>query len=132
MKKGTRALLQGAKRRTVDVEIADLDATFTLREMSGTERDSFEIGIFKEGEDGNRTVEPRYLRARLVALCLIGDDGKRLYSDEEISDLSDAVPASVLSTLFAAAQKLNGLDADAVKTAAKNSASAPAGGSPSA
>lgn len=132
MKIGNRDTLEKVSRRTVDVEFPEQGTAYRLREMSGTERDKFEVAAFKDGADGKRVVDPLYLRARLVALCMIGDDGVRLYADDEIHQLSDAVPAAVIAKLFVAAQHLNGLDADAVEDAAKNSASVPAGASPSA
>ena len=131
MKKGTRAALESVKRKTVAIDLPEIDASFTLREMSGTERDRFEDGTFSE-VDGKRVVNTVYLRARLVALCLIDEAGARLYADNEIEQLSDAVPASVLHKLFDAAQKLNGLDQTAVESAAKNSGSAATGASASA
>lgn len=131
MKLGNRATLKNIQRKTVDVEVPELDASFRLREMSGTERDRFEAAAFKE-EGGKRTIDPLYLRARLVALCLIDESGERMYSDAEITTLSDDLPASILGTLFTAAQKLNGLDAQAVEDAGKNSGSAPGGASTSA
>jgi len=121
MKSGNRAMLEQAPRKNVAVEIEELDATFSLREMSGTERDIFEVSAFKPRVNGGeREVDPLYLRARLVALCLVGDDGIRLYADDEITQLSDNVPASIIAQLFVAAQKLNGLDAESVEAATKN------------
>lgn len=132
MKLGNRSVLENVVRKTLDVDIPELDASFRLREMSGTERDKFEVAAFKERADGKRSIDPLYLRARLVALCLVGDDGVRLYADDEIHQLSDAVPSSVLGPLFEAAQKLNGLDATALETAGKNSESGPVAASISA
>lgn len=132
MQFGTRAALEGMQRKHIDVPITELDMQFRIREMSGTERDTFEVATFKEGADGKRTLDTKYLRARLVALCLVGEDGKRLYADKEVQLLSDAVGASAIDTLFKAAQKLNGLEGDAVDAAAKNSASVPADASSSA
>ncbi len=122
-KRGNRSLLESARRKTVDVEVDDV-GTFTLREMSGTERDRFEDGTFSE-KDGKRTVNTLYLRARLVALCLVDENGSRMYQDAEVELLSDAVPSSVLNKIFDAAQKLNGLDPAAIEAAAKNSAGTP-------
>jgi len=130
MKLGNRTTLTAIPRKTIDVEFPETDTCYRLREMSGTERDKFEVAAFKDGPDGKRVVDALYLRARLVALCMVGEDGERLYADDEIAQLSDAVPASTLGKLWEAAQTLNGLDADAVETAAKNS-DAPAGASPS-
>ena len=131
MKSGTRAMLETMARKSVIVDVPEADASFRLREMSGTERDTFEVAAFKESQDGKWTVDPLYLRARLVALCLVGEDNVRLYADEEVHQLSDNVPASVLGKLFAAAQTLNGLDGGDVEDALKNSASVPAGASTS-
>lgn len=131
MKYGNRATLETIPRKTIDVEVPEVDAMFRLREMSGTERDKFEVSVFKEEANGTRKVDPLYLRARLVALCMVGDDNVRLYADDEVLQLSDTIPSAVLGTLFAAAQKLNGLDATAVEDAAKNSESGPVNGSSS-
>lgn len=125
-----RDVFKTIPRKTVDVELDEV-GTFRLREMSGTERDRFEIAAFKE-VDGKRTVEPLYLRARLVAMCLVDDAGARVYSDDQIAELSDEAPASVIAKLFEAAQKLNGLDAAAVEAAAKNLQSGPPAASTSA
>jgi hypothetical protein len=131
MKYGNRASLEAIQRKTIEVEVPEADAVFRLREMSGTDRDKFEVSAFKEDQDGKRSVNPLYLRARLVALCLVGEDNVRLYADDEIHMLSDNAAASVIGKLFAAAQALNALDGTAVEDAAKNSESAPAGASPS-
>ena len=138
MKYGNRALLEGIKRKTVDVITYERNSdgevdeiAWRLREMSGTDRDKFEVSAFKDDADGKRIVDPLYLRARLVALCLVGEDNVRLYADDEIHMLSDNASASVIGKLFAAAQTLNALDGAAVEDAAKNSASAPAGALPS-
>jgi hypothetical protein len=137
MKYGTRAALQGAVRKTVEVEVPELGASFLLREMSGTERDKFEAGAIttKMSEDGKtsvRELNTLYLRARLVSMCLVGDDGVRLYADDEVEQLSDGVPAAIIAKLFIKAQELNGLDGMAAENAAKNSESAATGASGSA
>ena len=128
MKFGNRASLEAIPRKTEDVPFPEFDTFYRLREMSGTERDKFEISAFKvttNGSGDKREIDPLYLRARLVGLCMIDEDGKRCYADNEIQKLADAVPSSVLGKLFTTAQKLNGLDAGAVEAAAKNSESGP-------
>jgi hypothetical protein len=132
MRIGNRASLQAIPRKTVTVRFEEYDTEYRLREMSGTDRDKFEIAAFKEDSEGVRHVQPLYLRARMVALCLVDENNVRLYADDEIDQLSDEIPASVIAVLFVAAQKLNGLGADAVEAAAKNSESGPVAASPSA
>ena len=127
MKFGNRASLQAIPRKTQDIEFPELETFYRLREMSGTERDRFEIASFKltktNGATPTREIDPLYLRARLVASCLIDESGGRIYTDKQVQECSDELPAAVLATLFAAAQTLNGLDSTAVEDAAKNSAS---------
>jgi hypothetical protein len=131
MKLGTRATLEAMARKSVVVDVPEADASFRLREMSGTERDTLEVGSFSVSEDGKRILDRRYLRARLVALCLVGEDNVRLYADEEVHQLSDNLPASVIDKLFAEAQTLNALGGVDVDDALKNSASVPADASSS-
>lgn len=139
MKFGNRASLQATLRKTIDVPFPDEDTFYRLREMSGTERDRFEIASFKIKPNNNgaehapqtREIDPLYLRARLVASCLVDESGERIYTDKQVQECSDELSASVLNKLFNAAQKLNGLEATAVEDAAKNSASDPQGDLPS-
>lgn len=132
MKIGNRASLMAIPRKTAVVQFQEYDTEYRLREMSGTDRDKFEIAAFEVDPTGNRKVRPLYLRAHLVALCLVDEQGVRLYADDEVHMLSDEIPASVVAELFVAAQKLNGMDAGAVERAAKNSESGPDAASPSA
>jgi hypothetical protein len=106
-----------------------LGIAFKFRELTGAERDKFEVGVFNdemEIVDGKpvtrRKLNQVHLRARLVALCLVGQDGKRLFGEDEVEQLSDGIPTAVLSQLFTAAQKLNKLDGTAEAEAEKNSA----------
>jgi len=131
VQKGTLQDLLSIARKRVVVKVAELDGMeFTLRELSGTERDKFEAWTISE-VDGKRTINTTYLRARLVALCMLDEGGARMVPDSEITTLSDGLSSSVLTTLFTAAQKLNGLDGAAVEDAAKNSESAATGASDS-
>lgn len=129
-----RAAIKGIARKTVDVALPGVDGLFRLREMSGAERDEFEIAIFRDEQvkiDGKterqRVMQQRYLRARLVALCLMDETGEqRAYKDNEITACAEEFGSANLIALFEAAQKLNGLDGQAQEAAAKNSAAAPA------
>lgn len=134
---GRNALLASTFRH-VDVPIEGV-GTFRLRELSGAERDKFEVAIFNEVTelvDGKpvtrRKLNQLHLRANLVALCLVGEDNQRLFADDEVAQLSEGVTTAVLGELFLEAQKLNGLDGEAVEAAAKNSNADPTGASPSA
>lgn len=127
----TRALAARFPRRTAVVEITyvpgDSDSfeaitvTATLREMSGADRARFAQTVFYERADGTRRVDELAAQAGLVALCLIDPDTlARQYADDEVEQLAQDLPASVVGKLAEAAQKLNGLGAAATETAEKN------------
>lgn len=113
-----------------DLEIVEVQyrgKTYYIKEMTGTERDRFEIASFKQNGAGTQRVDMLHLRARLVSFCEVHKDGSRIRgtSEAQIAVYSDRVPSGKLAVLFAAAQKLNGLEATAVEDAEKNSASDP-------
>lgn len=93
---------------TEDVEVPEWGGTVRVRSLSAGERDDFEAAVVRtKGKDVQ--VNRKNLRARLVAMCLVGDDGKtRLLSDEDVVPLSYQSAAAV-ERVFAVAQRLSGL-----------------------
>jgi len=128
-----RQSLKRFARKTVYVQVVDDNGEvelFKLREMSGQEADEFGATVFKEKVvevDGKtevkREVDTVGLKAKLVARCWVDEDGQRVYADDEIHQLNAETPSAMITALFKAAEKLNGLEATAQETAAKNSAS---------
>lgn len=127
----SRALASKFPRRTARVGIdyvpgpddgfEEIKATATLREMSGVERASFAGIVLREGADGKRKVDELQAQAGLVARCWIDPEtGKRHYADDEVEQLAQDLPASIVGQLAEAAQRLNGLGAEATKAAEKN------------
>lgn len=111
---------------TIPVSLKQKDGktlTLELREMTAAQRDIYlsQIGKRLHFENGKPAGIIKYdgLQTDLLALCLFctGKDGKDTpVTKEELN----AWPSSVVSGLYAAAQELNGLQADAVDTAKKD------------
>jgi hypothetical protein len=120
---GIRDSLKKASRKTLEVDLGDRGKAL-VQEMSGTDRDAFVAGSFSV-VDGKRTPIEERFKARLVVQTLV-ENGKLVYTPEDVDEVS-GLPCSVLDALFSAAQKVNGLDADAIENAAKNSGSAATG-----
>jgi hypothetical protein len=91
-----------------------------VRGMSGSERDQFEMRVSGLDGGGNQ-VKMNYvnLRASLVASCVVDDDGKRLFSGDQVEALGRKSGA-VLDRLFDAARKASGIGEDDVKALSKN------------
>lgn len=113
-----------------------------VRVISGAERDRYEsskqvIDFRREsrrGLDVDARMNLANLRARLAAVVLSDEQGNRLFTDEDAAKLGN-LDARELERVYVAGCRLNGLDAEAVEQAEKNSVNyrngSPGSGSPS-
>lgn len=108
------AILAADDKKMVDVEVPEWGGNVKIRVMTGTERDRFEA----EFVGGGKSVD--MVRAKLVAKCLCDDEGKRLFTEQEIPQLGEK-SAAVLDKLFASCMKLNRFTKDDVEELAGNS-----------
>lgn len=96
----------------VEVEFDDNALSVFLKPLTSAQRDAFEASIV--GVDGKRDLSN--LRARLVADCLVDEDGKPIGSAKQIGELD----ARLVNALFEKVRVLNGMDGDeAVEEAGK-------------
>lgn len=126
---GAREKLLGAKPPTERVYVAALDETFILRGMTGVERDAFEASCF-EGRGKKRDFSMRNLRAKMVAYCVIDEQGNRVFSDADVAALGDT-RADVIDRLFGVAQRLSGMKDEDVDELGLSSATPTASGTSS-
>lgn len=115
---------------TQDIEVPEWGGTVRLKSLTGAERDRFEASVV-QGQGRNTTVNMQNLRAKLVAQSAIGEDGKPLFTEEDVKWLGEK-SAKALNRLFNAAQQLSGLSESDVKELAGNFKDARSDGSTSA
>jgi hypothetical protein len=89
------------------VPVPELDGDVIVQGMSGADRDAFEASMFRQ-KGKTRELQMQNLRARLVALCVVDEDGARMFRDDEAAALGQ-IRADILDRLFAVAQRLSGL-----------------------
>ena len=89
-----------------------------LKTMTGLERDNFESSLF-EGKTGSEKMNYKNLRAKLLALCIVDEEGKRLFVDREVDALGNK-SAKVLDKLYDVARKLNAIGEKEVEELTKN------------
>lgn len=123
-------ILAAADRATTDIEVLEWGGTVRLRSLSGAERDRFEASVVS-GQGRNTTVNMQNMRAKLVALSAVGDDGNPLFTEADVKALGDK-SAKALNRLFEESQKLSGLSDNDVKDLAENFSNAQSDGSTSA
>lgn len=121
------AILNAADLVTEDVEVPEWGGTVRVRGLTGSERDAFEQSIMEQrGRDV--ALNLRNIRAKLVALSVVDEQGKRVFSDDDVKALGQK-SAVALQRVFEVAQRLSGLRSEDVEELAKNSESAPSDGS---
>lgn len=125
------AILAAEDRQTEDVAVPEWGGTVRVRGLSGTERDAYEAGIVLISRSGQRSVNLKNLRGRLVALACIDEEGNRLFTDEDAIALGDR-SAAALERLFDVARRLSGLSDSDVEEMAEGFGPAPSDGSTSA
>jgi len=101
-----------------EVYVPEWDAWVRVRGLTGAERDAFEQSIV-ETRGKNTRMNLRNIRAKLVALCVVDEQGNRLFSDED-AELLGRKSAAALNRVFEVAQRLSGLRPEDVEELAGN------------
>jgi len=101
-------ILNADDLKTETVFVEQWGGEVILRTMKAYERDRFEDSMFK-GRGKNRHENMENLRARFLALIIIDDKGKSLFtSSQDVRDLGNK-SAAALDFLFDKGRKLNGM-----------------------
>lgn len=100
------------------VDVPEWGGGIFVRAMSGLERDTYEGGLLERRGLPMRE-KLKNTRAELVVLCVVDEDGNRLFSDEDIDPVSGK-NAEVLTRIAMAASKLNKLDGASVDEETEN------------
>jgi hypothetical protein len=113
---------------TRDVDVPEWGGIVRIRALDGTGRGEYDASLQQERPDGTYGVDLRFARAKLASLCIVDEDGGRLFNEFDIGRLGQK-SAAALDRVATAAAELSGLTATAVKDAAGNSEAALSGGS---
>jgi hypothetical protein len=113
------AIVPTLKREEVDVP--EWSGSVYVREMTGLERDRFEV-VLIEGKRAN-------FRALIAAFTVCDEDGQRIFTEADAKALAGQ-PASAMDRISTVALRLNAITASDVEDAAKNSGSGPSDASP--
>jgi hypothetical protein len=112
------AILGASDLPTQDVHVPELGGDVRVRGLTGTERDAFEATIAqRKGKDVKMNLQN--VRARLVSLSTVDENGERLFSDADVVALGGK-SAAALERVFTVAMRLSGLTPDDVKDLTEN------------
>lgn len=86
-----------------------------VREMTGAERDAFEVAQVDANKDGKALDN---FRSRLLVRVLVDGEGKRIFTDEDAESVGK-LPANGIRKAFDVASKANALTPEDEKELAK-------------
>lgn len=112
---GREAILnaQDTDYEEVPVPEWEPDGVVRLRSITGTQRDSYEAGLVDQrGRDQKMNL--RNARTKLIVLCAVDEEGRLLFTADDINALGRK-NAAPLDRLFDACQRLAGMSAKDVK-----------------
>jgi len=98
---------------TEDVYIEQWGAWVRVRGLTAAERDKFEQSII-ERKGKSTQMNLQNIRAKLVALCVVDENGNRIFTDADVEALGKK-SAQALDKIFSVAQKLSGLTPEDVE-----------------
>lgn len=109
-------ILSAQDTKSETVAVPEWGGDVKVRMMTGRERDEFEreqYEMAKMGQLGDN------IRARLIARCLIDDEGKPLMTSNDVQALGEKSSAA-LERIARVCRRLNKLEDEDVKELAKN------------
>ena len=104
---------------TQKVEVPEWNGHVYIRMMTAKGRDEFETMAIRSQVDDPTRADVKGLRSLLVVLTLCDQAGDLLFSKKDIG-IIEQKSASALDRIILEAQKLNGLNPEAVEEAKKN------------
>ena len=110
------AILAASDLREAEVNVLEWGGAVRLRELSGAERGDFERKLAELTKAG---LLARYYRALVVIATVIGEDGKRLFSFDDLDAVS-AKSGTALDIIAAKADELTKLSDAQIEDLAKN------------
>jgi hypothetical protein len=101
------------KRNIQEINIPEWGGTVYVRELTGRERDKFETSVLSSNGNNSKT-NAENLRARLVVLSVVDENGTRLFSDEDAKTVGN-LGVKGLQRAFVMAQRLSGLSDEEIE-----------------
>ena len=113
----TREQILGADdRKNETVDVPEWGGAVKVRSMSGAEAEKYTEIVSEEGRSGVANL------ALLVSMCVVDEDNKPLFSDEDIKALAEK-DINVLNAVATACMKVNGFEHEKVAAGLKETAS---------
>lgn len=115
---GRDAILAAPDLAFEDVPVPEWGGKVRVRGMTGEERDAWEAALL-EARSEDKKHNARNVRATLVSLTVVDENGQRLFSEADIPALGRK-SVKALQRVYNVAQRLSRISAEDVKELAGN------------
>lgn len=105
---GRNAILEADDLKTEDVPVPEWGGEVRIRMLTGEQRDEYEASMFEMKKDGTPKQNLVNVRARLVMLCIVNEQGEQMFNRADVK-LLGRKSAAALDRVASAAQELNGI-----------------------
>lgn len=112
------AILSATDLGFEDVEVREWGGTVRVRGMTGNERDEWEWEMVQTRSEDKRE-NKRRLRAKLVSLTVVDENGQRLFSEADVEALGQK-SVRALQRVYNVAQRLSSISAGDLEELAGN------------
>lgn len=113
-------ILSAIDLKIEEVFVPEWGGTVYVRNLNGRGRDAFEGSRYRLKENNKVEMVHDNTRAKLLSLTLCDEQGRLLFSEEDVEILGEK-NANALDRVFDVAQRLSGLRAQDVEQKLKNS-----------
>jgi len=120
-------ILKADDRKIETVPVPEWNGSVMIREMSGAEKDKFDVSL----RDSDDKLNFDNYRAKIVASCACDENGVLIFTPSQVTALG-LKSSVVLTRLVKVAERLNGMNKEAVAAAKKDSEPEASDASPSA
>jgi len=110
-------ILQAIDAKTIEFDIPEWGGSILLRGMTGKARNDYEHWAAQQTQQ--KVPDYRGIRERLIISCAVDDNGKPLFTQDDIESLAEK-NADIIDRLHSKCQEICGMAADSVEVAEKN------------
>ncbi len=108
------AIFSTPARKHVEIEVPEWGGSVRLQSLTGRERDDFEASTVKM-RAGRQESNMDNFRARFSALCIVDEQGTRMFRTRADIDMLGNTSVSALQRIFNKCQEMNGMTDDDVE-----------------
>lgn len=121
---GRNAILEADDLKTEDVPVPEWGGEVRVRMLTGEERDAYEASMVEMKKDGSAKANRENVRARLLILCIVNEQGEQMFNRADIK-LLGRKSAKALERVINKVNELNGITDEELDTLAEGFDNAP-------